>query len=226
MMAPLYAKANSPYYHPKLSDREIRTLLWWTMALPSMGERRLNELSDRADFTIFTDAATSSSAIAAVTLERLDFTTHEFVWETGQAVTGPYWLNVFKDTSLIYGLETLALLALLWAPNDHLRGKSVTFHIDNENTVKAVIKCNAKPTVITAMTHLIWHRIRQLDITPWFEWVPSNRNIADLPTRGVDLPFPSRKHTKFTNLRTLHGVILEAKASIEAGRPAPLPRVL
>ena len=96
---------------------------------------------------------------------------------------------MFIDTNLIYGLEMLALLALLYRPNNRLEGRNATFHIDNGNAFEAVVKNNAKPLIIVAMTHLIWHRIHMLNLTPWFEWVPGTRNIADLPTRGGNNPF-------------------------------------
>ena len=42
------------------------------------------------------------------------------VW--GETV-GPHWETLFDKTSLIYGLEMLALLALLWTPNPPFREK-------------------------------------------------------------------------------------------------------
>ena len=49
--------------------------------------------------------------------------------------------------------------------------------------------------VITAITHLIWHRLRQLNITAWFEWVPSNRNISDLPKKVSTTTLHGREKT-------------------------------
>ena len=120
----------------------------------------------------------------------------------------------------------LALLALLYRPNCLLQGKYVTFHIDIGNAFEAVVKNNAKPTIIVAMTHLIWHRIRHLDITAWFEWVPGTRNIADLPTRRVDLPFPTNVETDFGDLVPLSRVLKNAKEALEAGRPIVVPLLL
>ena len=60
----------------------------------------------------------------------------------------------------------------------------MTFYIDNDNALQALVKNAAGPTVIQGMVALVWHRIRDLRTTPRFERVPSKRNIADLPTRG------------------------------------------
>ena len=225
MLAPLYAKNNAPYYHPLLSDRERNVLTWWVTTLNNLGARKVRPRSDRADFVIFTDAATSTAIIAAIAISTDQFKQNETLSETLEIVTGQYWHTLFDKTSLIYGLEMLALLAKLWQPNNELKDKNVTFHLDNENALKAIIKNNSKVTIITAMTQLIWHRIAQLGIIPWFEWVPSNRNISDLPTRKVKVPFPCKVVRKFENLRELHTVIKRAVAAIEAGRPVDIPRV-
>ena len=113
----------------------------------------------------------------------------------------------------------LALLAILYIPNTPLRNQNVTFHIDNKNAFEAVVKNNSKATVITAMTQLIWHKISDLGITAWFEWVPGNKNIADLPTRRTKITFKHNDQKEFGDLRALHRLILLAKQALEAGRP-------
>ena len=206
---------------PLLSARERRSLFWWAAALPDMGDRAIHPSADKAEFNIFTDVANRTPITAAITIEMASFLATETIWEARGRVTRQYRANIFSDTNLIYGLETLAPMALLWGPNDNIRGKSVIPNRDNGNAAKASIKCNAKPTIITPMAHLIRHRIWQLDLAPCFEWVPSNRNISDLPTRQVYLPFPVRRYKKFKNLRALKTVILEDKQAISTGRPVP-----
>ena len=225
MLAILYAKKNAPTYHPLISDRERNALTWWITTLKYLGPRKVRPRSDKADLVIFTDAATSTSIIAAVTISTKQFKIDESLEEILEIETGKHWVTLFDHTSLIYGLEMLALLAKLWQDNKELRGKCVTFHLDNENALKAIIKNNSKVTIITAMTQLIWHRITQLEIIPWFEWVPSNRNISDLPTRRTPVPFKAKKTGKFIRLREVYRVIKAAIAAIEAGRPVDLPNV-
>ena len=195
MMTPLHTKANTLHYKPTLSEREIRTLQWRASALSNLGARTIRDSAERPGAVVFTDAETSTAIIAAVAIIRKDFLLNGAISEVRKTATGKYWETFFVTANLIYGLEMLALLALLYRPNCILQGKNATFHIDNGNAFEAVVKNNAKPTIIVAMTHLIWHRIRQLNITAWFEWVPGTRNIADLPTRKVDLPFPVKVET-------------------------------
>ena len=168
-----------------------------------------------ADATVVTDSAKSTMIVAAVTLDRPLFIQHHTVAEARSETLGPHRANLFAETNLIYGMETLALLVFLCGGDPDLKVKAATFHIDNENAINAVIKCNSKSDVITAMDHLIWHRIRQLGLTQWFEWVPSNRNIADLPTRGVRLPFHVEESKQFKNLRGLYRVIGQSRDAIK-----------
>ena len=223
-LAHLYAKQNAPYYSHILSDREQRSLRWWCTMLRQMKPRKITPKPDKPEYVVFTDAATKTGIMAAIVIERATFgrtNNLSMVWE---ASPGPHWNTLFDKTSLIYGLEMLAFLALLWTPDPPFRGKTVTFHLDNENAVKALIKNNAKPDIITAMTHLAWFRLYQLDVTPWFEWVPSNRNIADLPTRRVKLPFKTLNRSEFKNLRDLYDLIKQAVTALQTSRNIPMPK--
>ena len=82
--------------------------------------------------------------------------------------------------------------------------RSVTFYIDNNvyidnNALLAIRKNSAKLISIQAMAGLIWHRIRELNITPMFERVPSKRNIAELPTRRAQVKYKSQIKYHFCN---------------------------
>ena len=79
----------------------------------------------------------------------------------------------------------LAVLTTSMEKGSDLANRTVTFYIDNNNAMSAILKNSAKPTSIQAMTGLIWHIVREINITPRFGRVPSKRNIADLPTRRV-----------------------------------------
>ena len=226
MLTPLYNKLNTTTSHPLLTEKETMVLQWWATALHNMDRRAVRDNADRPDVVVFTDSATSTAIIAAVAIGRADFLVNETAQEARKTVTGKYWEALFDSTNLIYGLEMLALLAILYYPNNRLRNKNATFHIDNANAFDAVVKNSARPSVIVAMTHLIWHRIYELGITAWFEWVPGNRNIADLPTRNVTIPFKCVEGKTFPDLRKLHGVIRDAKQALETGRPIIVPRIL
>ena len=109
-------------------------------------------------------------------------------------------------------------------PETPIGGKTATFHLDNENAANALIRNNDKPEIITAVTHLAWYRLNQLNLTAWFEWVPSNRNIADLPTRRAKLPCKTIETKEFPRLRELYGLIKQAITALQTSRPIPMPK--
>ena len=87
----------------------------------------------------------------------------------------------------------LAVLTTLMEKGADLANRSVTFYIDNNDALLAILKNSARPTSIQATTGLIWKRIRELNITPMFERAPPKRNIADLPTRSGEIKYKSLK---------------------------------
>ena len=223
MLAPLYAKLRALPYHTALSCRESTTLAWWTAALPNLEPRTATPKTDRTDRVVYTDAAGKSRIIAAVILDPANFKLTKYLRSITHVRTGSRWVRTFEDTSYIYGLEMLAILATLMERGDDLRNQSVTFYIDNNNALLAILKNSAKPIAIQAMTGLIWHRIQELNITPWFERVPSKRNIADLPTRHVKIKYKSLKREKFRQTIALHGIIETAISRILKGLPVEPP---
>ena len=223
MLTHLYTKLNAHRYHPVLETKEIRILQWWRTSLLNLASRTVRPQNDTPDWVVSTDAATSTSIIAAVLVNRDEFVENETIRHVYATKTGDYWVRLFETTNLIYGLEMLALLATLHIIGTPLRNKNVTFHIDNKNAFDALVKNNSKSTIITAMTQLIWHKIRELGITAWFEWIPGNRNIADLPTRGVKITFKCPDQKEFGDLRALYRNIQSAKQAMDTGRPIIIP---
>ena len=188
--------------------------------------RKVRPQRDRPDWVVFTDAATATSMIAAVTIRRDDFMTNEQIQQILATTTGEYWIKLFDAANIIYGLEMISLMETLYAPNCPLSNSNVTFHIDNRNAFGALVRNNSNSTVIISMAQLIWCKIRDIGITAWFEWVPGNRNIADLPTRGVQTPLKCLGGREFGDLRSLRRIIQNATHAMESGRPITLPREL
>ena len=79
-----------------------------------LGETSGPPLTDRADFAIFTDAATLIGIIASVAISPDQFKQNETLTGIYRKGKGQYWRNMFGETSLIYGLEMMALLAKVW----------------------------------------------------------------------------------------------------------------
>ena len=208
---PLYVKLNAANYRPILSGREISVLQWWGNALANLRPLTVSAGTDRPDGIVFTDAATATGIIAAVEVIRSKFTTDETVRELRGSTTGPYWGAWFSTTNLIYRSEMLALLAILYLPNDLIRNKNATLHIDNGNAFGALVNNNAKPTVIVDMSQMVLRRIYELGIAPWFGRVQGARNIADPPIKCTEC-------FQFHDIRALHDVMQKETVALGADR--------
>ena len=225
MLAPLNAKLKTFPYHQTLSPKELTTLRWWTAAPDHMKPRVASPKPKRPERVVYTDAAGKSQIIAAVIIDPTTFLESKTINKVRATRTGRRWKETFEDTSYIYGLEMLAILAILMTEGEDLRGRSVTFYIDNNNALTALIKNSATPTAIQALTALIWHRIRELDIFPWFERVPSKRNIADLPTRHVKIPYAVTSTGGFGNTLKLNKTVNRTMKMITQGVPVEPPQL-
>ena len=185
MMAPLYSKLRADPYHPVLSDRETATLAWWEASLPHMEPRVATPKGGRDERIVYTDYSGNSQISASMILDPSSFKNAKYIRPIKHIRTGGRWGKTFAPTSYIYGPEILAVLTTLMEKGADLANKSVTFYIDNNNFLLAILKNSAKSTSIQEMTGIIWHRIRELDVNPRFERVPPKRNIADLSMRRV-----------------------------------------
>ena len=77
---------------------------------------------------------------------------------------------------------------------DELRGRHVVHWIDNESAVYALVKGYSGAPDSARVVNLYHACVAQLGLTPWLEYVHTDDNIADLPSRG-----------DFALLRTLGG---------------------
>ena len=174
---------------------------------------------------VYTDAAGKSAIIAAVTFDPARFREHKVIDSARSLKTGFRWRSTFAKTSFVYGLEILALFALLMQEGNDIRNQSVTFYIDNDNALQALVRNCAGPSVVQGLVALIWHRLRDLNVTPWFERVPSKRNIDDLPTRGVAIPFPVTTFHTFKHSIKLNAIINKTTAHVVQGAPIQSPQL-
>ena len=184
----MYAKLNAYHYDPTITIQEAQILPWRTRTLINLEPRRVGKHPHLAETIAPTDAAKSTMIIAAVVINRQDYSRSPCFSSPRAIRVGSYWHPLCDKTCLIYVLEVLALLALVATDDTDLLNNAVIYHLDRNNAHEALAKKDARPIVITAMAHLIWHRLRLRGITPWFERVPSNGDPSDLPTRRVNPP--------------------------------------
>ena len=136
---------------------------------------------------------------------------------------GRHWDTLFQKTALIYGLEMLAVFAILFGPCADLAGKTLRF---TWVTIMRPMPWLAKlhdPPIIAAMTQLIWFRISELNMSVWFERAPSKKNIAALPTKRIPMPFASFTTKTFRCAKRCFRIITQSGLNMKAGLPVDPP---
>ena len=209
MLKPLYTKLHSTPYSSVLSDEESSVLRWWASSIRASQPRKVVIKNKYPDVVIYTDAATSTLVIAAIVIEPDVFKTESMFSATFTETADPDWVTIFQGTTLIYGLELLAVIATIFVLRDFLRGKNVTFYVDNSNTKDALVKGFSPTPVINTLIQIFWAFAQCSGALFWFEQIPSGRNIADLPTREVSLPLDSKIQPSFAILGVIKRWVTE-----------------
>ena len=109
-----------PYSDP-LSETERDFCRWWADAHRSSAPNDVVPRGRFPEFIIYTDAATSTRIVAAVLISPKNFLS-DFVSEyLFSETSGPEWEVVFDETTYIYGLEMLDIIAIAIAKGEFLR---------------------------------------------------------------------------------------------------------
>ena len=112
----------------------------------------------------------------------------------------PEELKFPPPTSAIFGMELIAIVLALYQARATLCNKAIVIYTDNNAALASLIKGDSAAPAAFSMIALFWFMAEAYNIAIWLERVDTMRNIADLPTRGVSLPFPVRGKRKFPNL--------------------------
>ena len=81
-------------------------------------------------------------------------------------------------------LELLAAVAVYYSLPDIVRGESVMHYVDNTSAVAALVKGYSQQPDSVRILHALWTLVAGLGCAPWFKYVRSKANVADLPSRG------------------------------------------
>ena len=92
-------------------------------------------------------------------------------------------------------------------------GGRITIYIDSKSALSALARADSRTVFIAFPARIFWEICARRGITSWFEWVPSDFNISDLPARYATLPFL----TKSANDFEYHGEPLQMGTSGLAG---------
>ena len=81
-------------------------------------------------------------------------------------------------------LELLAAVVAYTTFPDILEGQHVIHWIDNESAVYSLVKGYCGAADSARVVNIFHCAVSQLNVTPWMEYVWTEDNIADLPSRG------------------------------------------
>ena len=98
----------------------------------------------------------------------------------------PVWLLNSMDTNaktLIGPLELLAVLCAVLTFPEFLEDRQCVFFIDNTQALSACIHGYCRNTDMGRLCNLLHLSLAALRCQPFFNWVPSKANPADLPSR-------------------------------------------
>ena len=110
------------------------------------------------------------------------------VWN--DATSNPWLLSRWNKEEIwrkthINALELLAIVAAVG--KEFLQNREVVFFCDNTSAMSAAVHGYARSPDLAALSNTLYLALAALKCTPFFEWVPSNANCADIPSpsRGV-----------------------------------------
>ena len=218
---PLYRKVNAAFYQPVLPPSDIRVLEWRQGMLLDVRPRIIYPRISTPQRIIYTDAATSTLLAASITFYPSNCTVAPVVEACRVMAAGQEWCDLFIETNLIYGLEMLAIVQTAADPNLDLDGRCVTFYIDNNNAISALIKGDSDTVIISAISRIFWAICGRRGIAPWLERAPSPVNIADLPTRTTKLPSRSNSTAEFSYQEELFWMVAAALKDNASGYFGP-----
>ena len=201
-LRPLYAKLHRRVYNAGLSAIERDALRWWQSVIAEFTPRLAIPRPARADWLIYTDAATHPPTLCALLFKGSSFSpVLDLCASQRTAVT---WDYLFRNTALIYGLEMLALVSFFEDQAPRLRGSCCWVYLDSNNCLAALTRGDSNTDVIAVLVARFWRTVQRFDICVWFSRVRSKVNPADLPTRDKQLPFRAKKYTRFPALKQLY----------------------
>ena len=149
-MMPLLTKLNRRVYNAHLSAGGRLVFVWWARSIADFTPRLATPRPRRPGWLIYTDAATDPPSLCALLFEGRRPTPRQrtLCASTRVPVT---WPNLFRLTSLIYGLGLLSIVLFVedWAPI--LQGSSCWIYLDNNNCLSALVRGDSDTDAIAAL---------------------------------------------------------------------------
>ena len=91
------------------------------------------------------------------------------------------WVD--RDVQII-NVELYAILQAVEFRSDQIAGRPVMFFVDNQSAFYCLCKAGACHKDTRKLVRRIWKRLNEIKARPWWEWVESDANAADAPSRS------------------------------------------
>ncbi len=177
MLRPLFEHSRNR--HGRMGQRLMMCLQWWIEILQLHICQSVPWQPRQSPIVhLFADARGAPARLAAVLF------CGGRTWYTDFAPPAEL-LSIFtaRQDSQIMGLELLAIALGISTFAEQCRGRRVHVWSDNTGSESCLRKGAAKAFDHMCLTHCIWARAAQLQLHMKVDRVPSDENIADLPSR-------------------------------------------
>ncbi len=152
--------------------------------LSSLRGRSVGGRGERRPVLVFTDAAFEGgvSTYGVVIIDQVSSKREVFGGEILQHLTD-FWLH--WGSQVIAQAEAFAMLIARIAFRSVLHNRRVIFFVENESCRYSCIKTSSDSQSFMRIIHLFHHSSEIDHAIVWVERVPSDSNVADLPSRGL-----------------------------------------
>ena len=140
MMQPLYRGKNSAFYQEDLTNADRLVFHRWAEMLTDSPARRAISRRPIPAKIIYTDAAAETMILESLVFGKSEFDLTGTISEAYKEVAPDEWAELFSETSLIYGLELIALIQKAAGTRIDMGRKCITFYIDNNASKMGIIK--------------------------------------------------------------------------------------
>ena len=202
MLQPLYAKLYSNPFYPNIHGRTLDTFRWWAEAIVLLPPRVIFDRVSKPAFLLYTDASWENNAgmLGAVLFDERGTQSQRAIDTMLASACTPAMVNLFRQTSTIFGLELTAVALAIFYFRFRLTGQSIIIFIDNNAVLGAIVRGQTNGNPAHSFVSAIWMIACTFSISIWFDRVPSAVNIADLPTRFREPEFPVMNRAEFPSL--------------------------
>ena len=148
-LRPLYTKLYRRVYNSRLPQLERDSLRWWDEVASEFAPRLAIPRSARADWLIYTDAATEPTTICALIPHGNSSSPQlDTCYDQRLSAARGY---LFRHTALIYGMELLSLVAFFETHSPRLRGGCCWVYLDNNNCLADLTRGDSNTDTIAVI---------------------------------------------------------------------------